>query len=70
MVINRWECNSRSELDGIATVSVSEFPWMDVELKRHCLCSNISAEPFSIVTKPSVKFVVQFTGSVIYELCT
>lgn len=59
--INRWECNSRSELDGIATVSVSEYPWIDVELKRHCLCSNISAEPFSIITKPSVKFVVQFT---------
>ncbi|XP_066139729.1 uncharacterized protein [Euwallacea fornicatus] len=59
--INRWECTSKSELDGTATISVSEYPWSDVELKRHCLCSNISDEIFSLVTKPSVKFTVRFS---------
>ncbi|KAH1015930.1 hypothetical protein HUJ04_007239 [Dendroctonus ponderosae] len=59
--INRWECNFKSELDGKATISVSEYPWLDVELKRHCVCSNISDEPFHITTKASLKFVMQFS---------
>ncbi|KAL1497855.1 hypothetical protein ABEB36_008740 [Hypothenemus hampei] len=58
--INRWECNSKSELDGTAIITISEYPWTDVELKRHCLCSNISDQPFNIITRPSTKLVVAF----------
>ncbi|CAH1129091.1 unnamed protein product [Ceutorhynchus assimilis] len=59
--VNRWQCSSKSEIDGRAIITVSEFPWTDIELKRHCLCSNITDEPFVIVSKATRKLVVKFT---------
>lgn len=40
-----------------------EYPWVDVELKRHCFCSNVTNEPFSIITKATIKLVVKFIGN-------
>ncbi|KAJ8973201.1 hypothetical protein NQ317_014628 [Molorchus minor] len=44
---------------GETYISISEYPWKDIELKRDCLCSNIT-EPFIIVTKTSSKVIVAF----------
>ncbi|KAJ8928638.1 hypothetical protein NQ314_018774, partial [Rhamnusium bicolor] len=58
--VNRWECNTKSEEDGVANIKISEYPWKDVEVKRDCFCSNIT-EPFTVVTKTSSKIIVKFT---------
>ncbi|CAH1959270.1 unnamed protein product [Acanthoscelides obtectus] len=56
---NRWECNNREER-GVANIKISEYPWKDVEIKRHCFCHNIT-ESFTVITKTSNKVIVQFT---------
>ncbi|XP_060522930.1 uncharacterized protein LOC132699948 [Cylas formicarius] len=59
--INRWQCNVKSESEGTASITISEYPWKDVEIKRHCLCSNVTQRPFIITTKTASKIVVKFT---------
>ncbi|XP_076275991.1 uncharacterized protein LOC143206967 [Rhynchophorus ferrugineus] len=58
--INRWQCHVKSEYDGIAKISISEYPWKDIEMKRDCICSNITEQPFVIKTKSALKFVIKF----------
>ncbi|XP_050298566.1 uncharacterized protein LOC126737632 isoform X2 [Anthonomus grandis grandis] len=59
--VNRWQCYSKSILNGRSTITISEYPWMDVELKRHCLCSNVTEAPFVILLRSALKVVVKFT---------
>ncbi|XP_057659141.1 uncharacterized protein LOC130895692 [Diorhabda carinulata] len=54
---NRWEC--KTQKTDVAYVQISEFPWKDIELRRDCLCHNIS-EPFTVITKTSSKVVIKF----------
>ncbi|CAG9863463.1 unnamed protein product, partial [Phyllotreta striolata] len=56
---DRRVCYNRNSDSASAFIQIAEFPWPDVELRRDCLCGNIT-EPFSVVTKTSAKVVVKF----------
>lgn len=54
----RWQCNHH-QINNFAQIQISEYPWPDIELKRDCLCTNLT-KPFTIVTKTAKKVLVVF----------
>ncbi|CAH0564504.1 unnamed protein product, partial [Brassicogethes aeneus] len=56
---NRWICTPKNKNNGMASIKISEFPWKGIEIKRDCICNNIS-EPFSIITKTASKVLFKF----------
>ncbi|XP_017768622.1 PREDICTED: uncharacterized protein LOC108556850 [Nicrophorus vespilloides] len=53
----RWKCKSFGD-QGLAQIHISEYPWKGVEIKRDCLCGNLSEA--SISTRTGRKVVVGF----------
>lgn len=59
---DRWKCSNDDHIDGIAQIHVSEYPWQGVEIKRDCLCGNVS-DTLHVLTKTGRKVVVEFVIS-------
>lgn len=57
--IDRWKCENRRSLKGIAQLTTTEYPWAGIEVAKNCICSNLS-EPITITTRTARKVVVNF----------
>lgn len=57
--LDRWTCNVRSYKNGVARITISEYPWRGIELTRDCLCSNFT-NPVTVTTKTAKKVTVTF----------
>lgn len=55
----KYSCRYRENDDDAASITISEYPWKDVEIERGCLCENIS-RPLKISTTTANKVVVNF----------